>query len=97
MLYVSVVPCDDVEVNVNDGAVTYTLTEDGHDHDSDSPESDGCSPFCVCHCCHTHIVIPNYPLTTSVTVHSNQVKSSYYLDFYPNGIIDAIWRPPQFA
>ncbi len=97
MLYLSGMPCDDVEVADNDGTVTYALAQDGHDHDGDSPESDGCSPFCVCHCCHTHIVIPNHPLTTSVAVHNNQDKPSYYQDFYPNGIIYAIWRPPQSA
>lgn len=97
MLYLSGMPCDDVEVADNDGTITYTQTQYDHEHDGGSSESDGCSPFCVCHCCHTHIVIPHHPLTTSVAIHQSMDKSDYYQDFYPNGIIYAIWRPPQFA
>ena len=97
MLYLSGMPCDDVEVVNNDGAITYTQTQQDHGHDGGSSGSDDCSPFCVCHCCHTHIVIPNHPLGTSVAVIQGQQKVDYYQDFYPNGIIYAIWRPPQSA
>lgn len=97
MLYLSGMPCDDVEVADNDGVVSYAQAQDSHDHDGDLPESDGCSPFCACQCCHTHMVIPSHFSTASFVVYTHQDDSNYYQDFYPNGIIYAIWRPPQFA
>ncbi len=95
MLYLSGMPCDDIEVVDNDGVVTYSPTQ--HDHNGDSSGCDICSPFCICHCCHTHIVIPNHPLGTSLAIIQGQQKVDHYQDFYPNGIIYAIWRPPQSA
>ena len=97
MLYLSGMPCDDVEVVDKNGTEIFALTHGNDNHNENSPESDGCSPFCVCNCCHTHIVIPHHPLTTSLAIHQSLDKPDYYQDFYPNGIIYAIWRPPQSA
>lgn len=97
MLYLSGMPCDDLEVADNDGKITYLPSQHTHDHDGGSSDSDGCSPFCVCHCCHTHIVIPNHSLGTFIAILQGQQKVDHYQDFYPSGIIYAIWKPPQTA
>ncbi|MUH36011.1 hypothetical protein D9O36_09175 [Zobellia amurskyensis] len=51
-LALNVVPCSDADI-VTDNQVTVAA-DNGVDHGHAS--SDLCSPFCMCHCCHTHTV-----------------------------------------
>lgn len=97
MLCLSGVSCDDIEVVDENGTETFVLIQDNHDHNGNSTEFDGCSPFCICHCCHTHIDIPYHPLESAVGVHQSPDKQSYYQDFFSKGVIYATWRPPQSA
>ncbi|MFN4764532.1 DUF6660 family protein [Gillisia sp. Q332] len=51
------IPCDDtVESNDQDTiSVNLTFNQDNQDQQHDD-KSDGCPPFCQCHCCHVHVV-----------------------------------------
>jgi len=88
-------PCDDIEVIDNNGTENFVSTLDDHNHKGDSTESDGCSPFCICHCCQTNVDIPQHALAASVAIQLNQDKPSFFQGFYPNWIILGIWQPPQ--
>jgi hypothetical protein len=96
MLSLSGIACDDIETDDN-GTATLILTSDSHNHAGDIPESDGCSPFCVCQCCQTHFDIPVLALKAINVFQLSQDKSDLSGEFFPNGIIYSIWRPPQSA
>ena len=98
MFVLTGIPCDDsIPESDND---TFSSTEfvDVHNHSSESPDTDGCSPFCVCHCCHTHIAIPSQSKReTVVSLAITSDPADYFKDLFPRRISGAIWRPPQSA
>ncbi len=62
-LSLTAVPCmDRAEISdSHDQTITVTMETSGHAHDHQDT-ADGCSPFCLCHCCHTHVFV-TYELT----------------------------------
>jgi len=96
MICLSVIPCDDVEGAENCGTETHFHAQSNQDHDGHS-ESDGCSPFCVCQCCHTPVILSSYFARTSIFLNNTNIKLDHYQSFLPNSIIYAIWHPPKFA
>jgi ABC-type nickel/cobalt efflux system permease component RcnA len=98
VLFMAGMPCDDtVTAHDVDELMAYDHNQDQshHDHDHDSSDSDGCSPLCVCHCCHTHVVIP----TESISLVYNAIKGKENHTFYKNSneiaVFVGIWKPPQ--
>ena len=58
-LSLTAVPCMDRDGEVKDNheqTVSISQERSGHSHDHQDT-ADGCSPFCLCHCCHTHVFI----------------------------------------
>ena len=57
-LALNVLPCQDEPVTeasaYNGSAQTELVQHQGAGHDHSPCNSDLCSPFCGCHCCHTH-------------------------------------------
>ncbi|WP_194526197.1 DUF6660 family protein [Zobellia roscoffensis] len=51
-LALNVMPCSDAEPVSGDEVAVISDSGDGHGH----TDNDLCSPFCQCHCCHTHTV-----------------------------------------
>lgn len=96
MIYLSVMPCDDLNEVDSCAIDTNFHTQNDQDPDGHS-ESDDCSPFCVCQCCHTPVIMSSYFVRTSIAVYSTADKMDYYQSVYPNGINDAIWHPPKLA
>ena len=91
MLCLTVIPCDDVK-----GAAdpeTEMHSHDSHEHGEHS-DTEGCSPFCVCNCCQTHIVFSIYNFQALLAINI-QSKPDFYSNFHPRSILYAIWRPPQ--
>ncbi|WP_339711945.1 DUF6660 family protein [Cyclobacterium amurskyense] len=41
--------------NTKDTITAFSSNDGNHNHSQESGW-DGCSPFCVCHCCHVHVV-----------------------------------------
>ncbi|MDT7827528.1 DUF6660 family protein [Pricia sp. S334] len=52
-LALNVLPCQDEPVT-EDSTQTELVQDQGVGHDHSPCTSDLCSPFCGCHCCHTH-------------------------------------------
>lgn len=53
-LALNFMPCGDDDDNTDDFRLeTVADIDDNHNH---SGNSDLCSPFCHCHCCHVHVV-----------------------------------------
>lgn len=96
VLFLSGIPCDDLNQN-NDGELLVYSQSNSHDDHGDHQNSDACSPFCACQCCQSSAVPLNPILNAAITTYYIQKKPSYRQVFYPNGIIYSIWRPPQLS
>ncbi|WP_371415972.1 DUF6660 family protein [Pontibacter sp. SGAir0037] len=59
--------------------------------------ADGCSPFCSCHCCHTHFQAQS----TAVIEHTSPQQAIQKVDLYKSSFIPflsySIWQPPKVA
>ncbi len=95
MFLLALYPCLDTDLVVKNDHVTINETQaansfptkDGGEH-----EEGDCSPFCVCNCCHTHIVISEIPLFSFVVLQSSSIEHSSSLRTLE--VIRPILRPP---
>jgi len=94
MLYLTGLPCEDAKI-VDIECTAYVQDLGDYCHHGHSTERDGCSPFCICQCCHASVVVPTYYIETSVVVHNNKDNPHYDQHSCPNRIFHSIWRPPQ--
>ena len=70
--------------------VDMSPIEGNHEH------SDGhCSPFCMCHCCHTHIVIGELSLFSSFPTQVSLTGFDHHLQ--KDEWIMPFFRPPIYA
>ena len=73
------------------------LAQQDHDHnDTHSGTQDLCSPFCSCHCCHTHVVLKG-DATIDWDVEEIPHKPSLHYSFYFPNPSFSIWQPPKIA
>lgn len=90
LLGLSVAPCAD-ETNADDVKVSYQDT--GTDHDHNGPE-DLCSPLCVCHCCHSHVIVQQI-LVTELGVLAFPLQQVVYRAPVTSEFVAALLQPPQ--
>lgn len=67
---------DSVPLNDDKENVTVVNTADNHPNHEHNQGGDGCSPLCVCHCCHLHFfpvaeVVFSHPVKLPVTFFSH--------------------------
>ncbi|HBF20185.1 MAG TPA: hypothetical protein DDW81_08800, partial [Cryomorphaceae bacterium] len=55
-LGLSLLPCADFDQVTGEYGQQVFVDHDHSGHTHDIPADDQCSPFCMCHCCHTHVV-----------------------------------------
>ncbi|MGB3183525.1 MAG: DUF6660 family protein [Cyclobacteriaceae bacterium] len=55
---------------------------------------DECSPFCICHCCHSHTVV-SYPFLFEAGTDLPAVMQSELLPLPTSGFKGAILQPPR--
>lgn len=100
MLVLAFYPCLDIEpltqdssqfIATNDNqSVDVTPIEGNHEH------ADGhCSPFCMCHCCHTHFVIKDLPLVSSFPTQDSLI--GFHSKLRKDEWIRPFLRPPIYA
>lgn len=78
--------------NTKDTVSVISSTDGNHNHDHQS-DWDGCSPLCVCHCCHVHFVsAAGVDFTHLVKLPA--VYTSYFQDF-SNADISGFLKPPM--
>lgn len=80
--------CPDVVENSNVESVLHA--ESNHDH---TPSTDNCSPFCVCHCCHTHVTTNNH-YYEGIIFQQVFIWKSPYTDAIDEGFPDSSFHPP---
>tara|TARA_R110000751_G_scaffold146020_5_gene249569 strand:- start:679 stop:987 length:309 start_codon:yes stop_codon:yes gene_type:complete len=89
-LALNVVPCSDATNSADDTQVVTVIDIDG-DHDQDC---ELCSPFCQCHCCHSHTIDFGLaifePIEPTIS-HENFVHS----DSLGKDITLSLFQPPQ--
>jgi len=67
------VPCSDAGNVKDDSQVVTVIDFDGeHNHDN---TGDLCSPFCHCHCCHSHTI--EFELITFEPLHPPILKENF--------------------
>ncbi|MET2995102.1 DUF6660 family protein [Flavobacterium columnare] len=97
-LILSGLPCLDMIEDERSMAqsITTNLQDKNHSHTDD----DLCSPFCVCNCCGTQILvyqsIISYDFETFSIINTKNKESLYKSVFYTN-FYNSIWQPPKIV
>lgn len=86
----SFIPCDDSDLD-QENSITVAANQQDHNHDS---EGDLCSPFCICHCCHSHFVV-QHNFCSRQTEHPDVIKNTNYSDSLTEGFKMSVLQPPK--
>lgn len=89
LLGLSIAPCADAPT-VDNLEISLNFNGD-HGH---SETEDLCSPLCVCHCCHSHLVINKIELRDFVDLLFPEQKISLK-EPVTEGFLGSILQPPQ--
>ncbi|WP_394340435.1 DUF6660 family protein [Marinoscillum furvescens] len=90
LLGLSLVPCAD---ETEPDSVEISYEESGSDHDHNKSE-DLCSPFCVCNCCHSHLIVQQI-FISELGALIFPLKRSAYNAPITSGFIGSLLQPPQ--
>ena len=97
MLFLALYPCLDAEpvaqndsqwVSLSDSDLINPISEE----DQEEHDEDHCSPFCMCHCCHTHIVIGDLPLFSFASIQAP--SQGFHSTIRTDEVIRLSLRPP---
>lgn len=94
----TLVSCSDVAASVLlvEKAEVQLIVQ-SHDHNGAHSETqDLCSPFCSCHCCHTHVVLKNDATFIGEIEETPDTPFPHY-SFYSPSPYFSIWQPPKIA
>jgi len=88
-------PCGDKD-DCNDNKKSELCQTEHNEHNNESHEDEGCTPFCVCSCCAAHFVPTDLQpsigqVTTINTIHT------ILKDAETSSAIIPIWQPPRIA
>lgn len=93
VLWLTFTPCVDLVIPVSSYAVSVVQNQSKN---IDSDSCTGCSPFCVCNCCHSNTLVS---LSIPLSCNSNILftyKNLYIADLV-NVLSGSIWQPPKFV
>ena len=88
LLLLAAMPCSDSEECEN-GIMTEQASHNGHEDDEE-----GCTPFCICACCPTHVYVSDL-LTDNFCTPAFSVSRSEINTEIRSFISHAIWQPPR--
>ena len=88
LLLLAAIPCSDSEECEND------LITAQSNHSEHEGEVEGCTPFCICACCPTHIYVANL-LTENLPTLVFSISPSETKTEIRSFISHAIWQPPR--
>ena len=83
-------PCSDAEASSGAVQTEFSVLDVHHATDC---EVDLCSPFCSCHCCHTHLIPDNQMVDETVIYPREPVTTTYEKAF--SGPLFSIFQPPR--
>ncbi|MCC9137522.1 hypothetical protein LN995_13865 [Pontibacter silvestris] len=95
MLTLSLKPCLDRATAIPGKGEVVTVA--GLDQDHQDCGADECSPFCACHCCHTHYQPQNIAVVENVSAPEARHESALYKNSFVFSISRSIWQPPKIG
>jgi len=87
----SVMPCADAADNCAEE--THLVAQAADEHDTGDTHTDLCSPFCVCHCCHSNSLVTTF-LAAFYQVAAAEIPDQYIAPV-ANTLSRDIFRPPK--
>ncbi|MEO8146562.1 MAG: DUF6660 family protein [Bacteroidia bacterium] len=92
LLVLLVMPChDNCNASIEPASLTIEQAQNHHEEDNGT-----CSPFCICSCCATHIVVQHIAGFDPDNIFFIRVFNSFYQSFF-SSTYHAIWQPPKLA
>jgi len=91
----SVVPCTDSMTSCTSHS-GIELSIDEHDHDH-SDHQDGCTPFCVCACCGSLVILPTIQKMGDPKA---KISTDLLFDYsfaYSFEYSEGVWHPPIYS
>jgi hypothetical protein len=98
VLSMAIMPCEDgMDDAIFENTSQSHFDDQSHNHAQD--KEDGCTPFCICTCCGTNIVL-NFsfpPLISEINqcFLSEKVKINFYNTTFISDFYGNIWQPPK--
>ncbi len=92
----SIMPCTDGISQIETHTSSEVSVSDNH-HDHSHNEEDGCTPFCVCACCGTIVVMPSI---FQIGMRRIDLTSTYQFSYtfdYSFDYNEGIWHPPAIS
>ncbi len=96
ILYLVAIPCNDAIAD-NETESFPSLIQTDQNHEEESHDDDYCSSFCVCNCCQTRNFVPYISSQAAQNTNVNKKLSKFNKVYNPIGVLDSIWRPPQYT
>jgi len=93
LLILMVLPCNDAHAQTKDVSQTQFSQVQADQH-----HEDFCTPFCICSCCTTPIIVTQPAVIFEVSYYENfQTRTiSFYKSIISN-FYGSIWQPPQLV
>ncbi|TMM53442.1 hypothetical protein FEE95_20505 [Maribacter algarum] len=90
-LALNVVPCGD-DAQISDSATTEFQV--GSDHNQNHGDCELCSPFCQCHCCHSHTIV--FDLDIFEPIEPTVIQESFtHFESVSEDPVFTLFQPPK--
>lgn len=91
ILYMATLPCTD-RGHSRIGAKQCLVSEAG---DHTQRQADHCTPFCVCSCCATLVIVQSPYHTNPLAPQMSKKTYTHYVNPLNMEVANTIWQPPQ--
>ncbi len=97
MIFLSTMPCADVEVGSS--AHSYSEHKTEKDQNTHDKHNDLCSPFCSCNCCGSQVLTYSQPMFFKVQSVAERIETQLpvYNSVLASNFFGSIWQPPQLV
>jgi hypothetical protein len=99
ILFLSLQPCDEMTAIADLRAAQVSLEETQiQAGERAEKETDDCSPFCICSCCHfsTAYQFKTFSVTNKITASAISGPNFPYQNPYYQIYKTSVWQPPKF-
>jgi len=95
MLYMSCLPCNDSKIESDEKSNVKISAIVNHPQDNHDTES--CSPFCSCSCCHASVFYQALPFYNIAKQLFQTKEYPLYTSSFYSKISFSIWQPPKLS
>lgn len=92
LLVLMVLPCNDAHAQTE--TVSHTQLSQIH---NDEHHEDFCTPFCICACCTTPIIVQSATVFEVPYFDISYTKTQSFYKSITSNFYGSIWQPPQLA